>query len=150
MDTLRLYAIDLSLKHKTWVLRVEQIIGMVRGRLFFGSPNSEASKRTVGLLYYVAEALKVPRENIIEDQLIFRTRNGTLISPRNLLRHFHQILEKQGIRRGGFHSLRHTFVTLLLARNIPPQDVQAIASHLSFGITVNTYGRLMQVTSRKP
>ena len=47
------------------------------------------------------------------------------------------------ISRVHFHSLRHTFITLLLARHTPPRDVQAIAGHSSIQITMNTYGHLM-------
>lgn len=125
------------------ILRVEQTISVVRGRLFYGYPKSEASKRTVGLPDFVISALQEPWNNAQPDQLLFRTRNNTPISPRNLLRHFHNALDKLDISRVSFHSLRHTFVTLLIAKNTPPKDIQAIAGHSSFQITYNTYGHLL-------
>ncbi len=77
------------------------------------------------------------------NQLIFRTKNNTPISPRNLLRHFHETLAELNIPRVPFHSLRHSYVSLLLAKNTPPRDVQALAGHASFAITMKTYGHLM-------
>jgi integrase len=123
------------------LLRVEQVISQVRGKTFFGYPKSDSSKRTVGLPDFVSNALQKVWENA--NPLLFHTRNNTPISPRNLLRHFHLTLKRLGIPRVRFHSLRHTFVTLLLARNIPPKDIQAIAGHSSFQITYNTYGHLI-------
>jgi integrase len=131
---------DIRLEDK--VLRVEQTIGMVKGRLFLGQPKSEASRRIVGLPDFVASALVMPWANSKEGQLIFRTRNNTPISPRNLLRHFHQTLEKLDIPRVHFHSLRHTFVSLLI-RTTPPKEVQAIAGHSSIQTTFNIYGHLL-------
>jgi integrase len=88
-------------------------------------------------------ALQKPWNNAQPDQLLFRTRNDTPISPRNLLRHFHNTLEKLDIPRVSFHSLRHTFITLLIAKNTPVRDIQALAGHSSFQITYDTYGHLL-------
>lgn len=41
------------------------------------------------------------------------------------------------------HDLRHTFVSFLLAENVPPKDVQVIAGHADFSTTMDIYGHLM-------
>jgi integrase len=125
------------------LIRVEQVVSQVRGKLFFGYPKSEASKRTVGMPDFVSAALQKPWEEAEPNQLIFHTRNNTPISPRNLLRHFHGTLKKLGIPRTHFHSLRHTFVSLLIARNQDPKSIQQLAGHASIQTTFNIYGHLM-------
>jgi integrase len=80
---------------------------------------------------------------VLIKSFLFRTRNGTPVFPRNLLRHFHATLAELGMPRVRFHSLRHSFISLLLARNTPPKDVQAIAGHSSFAVTMNIYEHLM-------
>jgi integrase len=135
------------------VLKVEQTVCTIKGKLFIGTPKSTASKRLVGLPDFVVSALRDPWTHAEHNQLIFRTRNGTPVSPRNLLRHFHETLDELGMSRVRFHSLRHSFISLLLARNTPPKDVQAVAGHSSFSVTMNIYGHLMpgyyESTARK-
>jgi integrase len=84
------------------LIRVEQVVSQVRGKLFFGYPKSEASKRTVGMPDFVSAALQKPWEEAEPNQLIFHTRNNTPISPRNLLRHFHGTLKKVGYSQDTF------------------------------------------------
>ena len=45
--------------------------------------------------------------------LVFRTRTGRPIEPRNLLRSFRRICEHNDLRRIRVHHLRHTTATLL-------------------------------------
>lgn len=132
---------DISLEDG--VLKVEQTIYSIKGKLFIGTPKSSASKRVVGLPDFVISSLREVWDNTDYNQLVFRTRNNTPISPRNLLRHFHKTLKELGIPRVSFHSLRHSFVTLLLARNTPPKDVSVIAGHSSFAVTMSIYAHVM-------
>ncbi len=93
---------------------------------------------------FVLKAVKTPWERVAgKDSLIFTTSTGKPISPRNVLRHFHNSLAKAGIPRVKFQSLRHTFISYLLSKNIPPKDVQVIAGHSSFSVTMDIYGHLM-------
>ena len=91
------------------------------------------------------DAVRGPWEKAINpDDLLFTTSSGKPISPRNVLRHFHASLAKAGLPRVTFHSLRHGFVSFLLSKNVPPKDVQAIAGHSSFAVTMDIYGHLME------
>ncbi len=92
---------------------------------------------------FVMAALKDLWKECESNQLLFRTKNNTPISPRNLLRHFHQTLEELEIPRVTFHSLRHFWVSTLLAKNTAPKEVQVLAGHSSFGVTMTIYGHLM-------
>ena len=46
------------------------------------------------------------------------------------------------------HSLRHSFVTLLLADRVSPAYVQEQAGHASIELTVGTYGRWLRKKAR--
>jgi integrase len=125
------------------VLRVEQTIYTIKGKVFIGSPKSASSRRVVGLPDFVAFSLRELWEETEYDQLLFRTKNNTPIGPRNLLRHFHNTLDELNISRVSFHSLRHFYVTLMIARGATAKDVSALAGHSSIQITYNVYGHLM-------
>jgi integrase len=60
------------------------------------------------------------------------------------LRHFHNSLEKAGVPRVKIHSLRHTFVSYLIAKNVPSKGLQVIAAHSSFAVTMYTYGNIIK------
>ena len=51
--------------------------------------------------------------------LIFTTKNGTPIHPRNLLRDFKILLRSAGLLPIRFHDLKQTAASLMLNRNIP-------------------------------
>ena len=61
-----------------------------------------------------------------------------------IVRHFKRVLKKAGLPESiRLHDLRHTYVSLLLAQNVPPKDVQVMAGHADFSTTMNIYGHLM-------
>ncbi|MFI6360645.1 tyrosine-type recombinase/integrase, partial [Streptomyces sp. NPDC050743] len=73
-----------------------------------------------------------------ETGLVFTTRRGTPIEPRNLNRHFYPIRERLGLDVR-FHDHRHTCVTLLLGLGIPPYIVRDIVGHSALDVTMNIY-----------
>lgn len=76
--------------------------------------------------------------------LAFASGAGTPIDPDNLKRAWERTLRKAGIRHLGFHSLRHTAVSLLIAHEgLNPKQLTAIIGHASIQLTHDTYGHLM-------
>ncbi|MGH8884120.1 MAG: tyrosine-type recombinase/integrase [Egibacteraceae bacterium] len=53
-----------------------------------------------------------------EWDLVFTTKHGTPIEPRNLLRHFQAVCARLGLPKLRFHDLRHTCASLLLAQGV--------------------------------
>ena len=106
-EILALEARDISLERK--VLQVRRTVVQIGGKLSFGEPKSNKSKRSVAIPDFVIDALK---DRIPQEGLIFKVSNGGPISPRNLLRHFQDNLEKLGMPRVHFHSLRHSYASL--------------------------------------
>ncbi|RSN59566.1 tyrosine-type recombinase/integrase [Actinomadura sp. WAC 06369] len=74
-----------------------------------------------------------------ETGLIFTTRNGRPIEPRNLSRVFERICTNAGLRRIRLHDLRHVTATLLKRLGVPARDAQAILGHAKISTTLEIY-----------
>ncbi len=85
-----------------------------------------------------------------KSKYVFCTGNGTPFSPRNMIRHFKAALNRAGLPpETRIHDLRHAFISWLLAKGTPPKDVQMIAGHSSFSVTMDIYGHLMPGAQRE-
>ncbi len=74
--------------------------------------------------------------------LVFTTRIGTPIDPRNLLRRWHGLLAVSGLERRAFHTTRHTAASLLIAEGVPMKVVQEVLGYTLLSTTSDTYGHL--------
>lgn len=71
--------------------------------------------------------------------LTFTTRNGTPLSQRNVLRVFKRLLSISGLPDVHFHSLRHSFASILLQNGVPIHTVSKMLGHSSPAITLRIY-----------
>ena len=71
------------------------------------------------------------------------TSTGRPVSPRNVLRHFQLTLEKLGLPKVTFHSLRHLHASYLLRQNIHPKVVQERLGHSSIALTLDVYSHII-------
>ena len=71
--------------------------------------------------------------------LVFTTRTGRPVEPRNLVRSFHRICSTHGLRKIAVHHLRHTTATLLKNLRVPARDAQLILGHARMAITLDIY-----------
>jgi integrase len=74
-----------------------------------------------------------------DHDLVFCSRIGTPIVPRNFLRERQALLRRAGIPNIRFHDLRHSFVSLLIAAGVPLKVVQELAGHSDPRITQQIY-----------
>ena len=65
------------------------------------------------------------------------------MDPSNWHKKFRDLLRAAGIRQVTFHSLRHTFASLLLAQGVDPLYVSRQLGHSTIVITMDTYGHLL-------
>jgi len=71
--------------------------------------------------------------------LIFSTKTGRPIEPRNLARSFRRICDSHSLRVITVHHLRHTTATLLKNLKVPARDAQLILGHSRMAVTLEIY-----------
>ncbi|SBW24544.1 hypothetical protein FDG2_4204 [Candidatus Protofrankia californiensis] len=132
------------------ILSIRQQIQRIDGKLQEVELKTDSSERDEPLLATARDVLMKQRSKQeaarlaagadwlgagTKDDLVFTTRTGNPIEPRNLYRSFHRIIEKHGIRRIKLHELRHTNGTAQKDLNVPASDTQAIFGHSSVATT---------------
>ena len=72
-------------------------------------------------------------------ELVFTTRTGRPVEPRNLARSFDRIITRAGLRPIRLHDLRHTTAALLKNLGVPPRDTMEILGHARIAVTMEIY-----------
>jgi integrase len=79
-----------------------------------------------------------------KSELLFTNRSGRPLCADKLReKQLHPLLDKLGIPRGGFHSLRHGAASALLADGATPAVVQRQLRHSDPRITLGIYGHVI-------
>jgi integrase len=71
--------------------------------------------------------------------VVFTTRSGRPVEPRNLVRSFRRICDHNKLRVIKVHHLRHTTASLLKKLLVPPRDAQMILGHAHISTTMQIY-----------
>ena len=131
-------------------IRVRQQIQRINGELRTGPVKTAAGRRDLPLLALASEALAIRSNAQAADRselgrawqdtgLIFTTKTGRPIEPRNLVRSFQRICSAHGLRVIKVHHLRHTTATLLKNLGVPARDAQLILGHSRLALTQEIY-----------
>ncbi|MGY0025199.1 tyrosine-type recombinase/integrase [Streptomyces sp. YJ-C3] len=134
------------------VLTVRQALQRVGGELLIVAPKTQRSARRVALPSECVTALRAQRAQQIADKkaagdawkgtghgLVFTTRNGTPIEPRNLNRSFEVLCARAGVRKVRFHDLRHTCASLLHEQGADARMIMEVLGHSSIRVTMDIY-----------
>ncbi|WP_416906344.1 tyrosine-type recombinase/integrase [Micromonospora echinospora] len=71
--------------------------------------------------------------------LVFTTRLGNPIEPRNFHRDFKTRCRKAGVREISVHTTRRTCASLLVALDVHPRVTMQILRHSQIAVTMNIY-----------
>ena len=125
------------------IIQVRHQLTNIRGEgLTITRPKTEKSRRPITIPKTALKALK-GHLKFVEGDLIFTTRSGKPISPRNIVRHFKSVIEREGLPEIRFHDLRHTHASLLLEAGVHPKVVQERLGHSSISLTLDTYSHVI-------
>ena len=153
MELLGLRWTDLDWLSKT--LRVErQLVRPAGEGVKFLPPKTRFGRRAVAIGPQTIEALRrhdgrqhaerVKAGDCWQELgLIFTTKTGGPIHPRNLLRDFKILVREAGLPVIRFHDLRHTAASLMLNHGIPLIIASRRLGHARPSITLDVYGHLI-------
>ena len=142
------------------MIKVRQQVQRVGGQLRLGLVKTTAGKRDLPVLSLAQKALDGRRAVQALDRerlgaawsdigLVFTSRRGLPIEPRNVDRTFARICKDNGLRRIRLHDLRHTTATLLKALGVPPKDAQVILGHAHITTTNQIYTHVDEPAKRE-
>ena len=80
--------------------------------------------------------------------LVFTTKNGTPLEPRNINRAFDTLCRRAGVRSIRLHDLRHSCATLLFTMGVEAATVQRVLRHSSISVTTGTYVDVIEQVQR--
>ena len=118
------------------------------------------SRRTIALPQFAVRALDEHRRRQADEcdeaqglwartGLVFTTRTGTALEPRNVNRHFAAELRSAGLPHQRFHDLRHACATLMLVQGQDLKVVQEVLGHSSIATTGNVYAHVLMGLKRQ-
>jgi integrase len=132
------------------VIHVRQQIQRIRGELRLGPVKTHAGQRNLPLLNLARQALEVQiglqaRYRLDmgsawpSTDLVFTTRTGRPVEPRNFVRSFRRACERNDVRMITIHHVRHTVASLLKDLSVPARDAQIILGHSRLAVTLEIY-----------
>jgi len=135
-------------------LTIRQALQRVNGRLAVVEPKTPLSRRTVPVPAETMTALRSRRKQQNGERLaagtawthsglVFTTRSGRPVDPRNLNRSWYAVRNRAGLGSVRLHDLRHSCASFLLAAGASPRTVMKTLGHSQIGLTMNTYTHVL-------
>jgi integrase len=140
-------------------LTIGRQLQRVRGQLLHRDTKTQASGATLPLPDICLTALHLRRARRDEARstagkawqetdLVFTTRYGTPIEPRNFQRSWQARCDRAGVRSITVHDARHTCATLLADLDVHPRVAMRILRHARFSVTMEIYTQVTSTATR--
>jgi integrase len=131
-------------------IHIRQQLERIRGELRLGPVKTHAGQRDLPILNLARQALHAQLELQARYRLdmgsawpstdvVFTSRTGRPIEPRNLVRSFRRICDQNQIRMLTVHHVRPTVASLLKDLSLPARDAQIILGHSRLAVTLEIY-----------
>lgn len=123
--------------------------GKRKTEIVIGTPKTKSSKRSIPvtedfLKYFDIYASKFPCRKDSGDFLFKSSKKSKPCEPKTMQKHFKATLKELKIKGPTFHSLRHTFATRAIEKNVNVKTLSALLGHADVSITQNIYSHLIQ------
>ena len=105
-------------------------------KIIIDTPKSEASIRTIPISTVLLDNLK-QFESHSNSYLL--TSTPKFIEPRSYQRYFKSCLVTSGVNDNKFHTLRHTFATMAIARGMDIKTLSVLLGHTDVSFTMKRY-----------
>lgn len=142
-------------------VQISHSLQRVNGKLVLGETKTESSDAPLPLPDICVTALQLRAEDQEAQkqtlggrwpdphQLVFTSRAGAPIDPRNFLRSFVNRCERAGVRRIRVHDTRHTCGSLLAALDVHPRVAMQILRHSRIAVTMDIYTHVPSELTRR-
>ncbi|MDX0267596.1 tyrosine-type recombinase/integrase [Sinorhizobium meliloti] len=100
-----------------------------------------ASHRTLSISTALTEKIRQLKDSR-ESRFVFETKTKEPLQYRNTLRWWHNLLEKAGVREGGFHKARHYYASRLIEAGVDAKVLTTNLGHADVAFTLQVYGHL--------
>jgi integrase len=118
----------------------------------FGTPKTEAGQRVIPLSATAVRLIQAWREysgGAEPDRLVFSTRNGTPISPNNVLRRMvAPACKVAGVPRASWLTFRRTYSSWAHEKGVPGKVVAQLMGHTNVDVTLNIYTQVLDGSLR--
>lgn len=118
----------------------------------FGPPKTQSSRRTVpisGALHALLQNQQARCRSTGERDLVFATRIGTPLNPKNLRnRALEPTRKRLGLPKLSWHTFRYTHATWLSEAQVPARVAQSILGHSDVSMTLNIYTQVVPESQR--
>lgn len=136
-------------------LLIRNALKLVGNEPVLGPLKTKKSRRFVALSQDVLDVLNAHRDRQKQERkecygswtetgLVFTTKIGTAIHPRNLLHILQNEQEKAGLPVTSIHSFRHMNASLLITNDLDIKSISERLGHSSTSFTMDRYGHILQ------
>jgi integrase len=122
------------------------------GTLAVHGTKTRSSERRVALPPFAVAALKAHHRRQLaermaakywdDDGLVFTSTIGTGLDRWQVMRWWHDLLDRAGVERRRFHATRHTAATSMLNAGVPLEVVSKTLGHAGLAITADVYAKV--------
>jgi len=136
----------------------------IGGALRTKAPKTRRGRRVIPLGTDTVAALEIQRTRVrwlkkagieagvwsdADGELIFPNQHGRLLRSNHPLEAFKRVLAAAGLPDKRLHDLRHTYATLLFARDVHPRIAQELLGHTRIDMTMDLYTGSVPAASRE-
>jgi len=136
-------------------ISVSQVLYKRHGICQFKEPKTSHSRRRVAMTPKLALFLREYKEEreslslhlgklLSLDDLVFANIEGKPLDPGVLSHTFHRIAIQAGLKDVHFHTLRHTFASLMLLKGAKPKVISEALGHASVAFTMDCYSHIIE------